>query len=49
MKKKKGLLGKAMGILFKKKGRVKDKGIKKGKKSIAEIIGMRKSKYDKRD
>ena len=30
MKKKKGLLGKAMGILFKKKGRVKEKGIKKG-------------------
>jgi len=44
-KKKKGL----MDILFKKAGRVKDEGVKKGKKSIAEVIGMKrkekKSKY----
>ena len=33
-----------MSILFKKKGRVKDKGVKKGKKSIAEIIGMKRKK-----
>lgn len=34
---------------LKKGGRVKDEGVKKGKKSIAEIIGMKrkekKSKY----
>lgn len=44
-KKKKSL----MDILFKKKGRVKDKGVKEGKPSIAEVIGMKrkekKSKY----
>lgn len=33
---------------LKKTGRVKDEGVKKGKKSLAEIIGMKKSKYDKR-
>ncbi len=38
--KKKGM----MEILFKKKGRVKDEGVKKGKKSIAEIIGMKRKK-----
>tara|TARA_A100001037_G_scaffold241420_1_gene221596 strand:- start:548 stop:682 length:135 start_codon:yes stop_codon:yes gene_type:complete len=37
-KDKKGL----MDILFKKKGRVKDEGVKEGKKSIAEIIGMKR-------
>ena len=31
-------------ILFKKKGRVKDEGVKKGKKSIADIIGMNRKK-----
>ena len=40
MEKKKGL----MDILFKKKGRVKDEDVKKGKKSIAEIIGMKRKK-----
>lgn len=39
-KDKKGL----MDILFKKKGRVKDEGVKKGKPSIAEIIGMKRKK-----
>ena len=40
MKGKKGL----MDILIKKKGRVKDKGNKKGKPSIAEVIGMKRKK-----
>lgn len=38
--KKKGL----MDILFKKTGRVKDEGVKKGKPSIAEVIGMKRKK-----
>ena len=29
---------------FKTKGRVKDEGVKKGKPSIAEIVGMKKKK-----
>lgn len=33
-----------MDILFKKTGRVPDKGVQEGKKSIAEIIGMKKKK-----
>ena len=40
MEKKKGL----MDILFKKAGRVKDEGVKSGKKSIAEIVGMKRKK-----
>ena len=40
MKGKKGL----MDILIKKKGRVKDEGIGKGKPSIAEVIGMKRKK-----
>jgi hypothetical protein len=44
-KKKKSFMKK----IFKLKGRVPDKGVKEGKKSIAEIIGMKrkekKSKY----
>ena len=40
MEKKESLMDK----LFKKKGRVKDEGIKKGKPSIAELIGMKRKK-----
>ena len=33
-----------MDVLIKKKGRVKDEGVKKGKPSIAEVIGMKRKK-----
>lgn len=37
-------MSKYMDILFKKKGRVKDEGVEKGKPSLYEVINMNRKK-----